>query len=142
MDKAKLNKSDITHAGGIVIRVEDNTHRYLVITAKKNQEHWVFPKGHIESGENHSDTAVREVLEEAGIEARLLEPIDIIRFKTDHQEVITKFYLMAYVADREKSEEREQRWLSYKEALEILTFEDAKELLSLAERRLHHLYIA
>ena len=31
--------------------------------------HWAFPKGHVEKGETEEQTAVREVLEETGIDA-------------------------------------------------------------------------
>jgi diadenosine hexaphosphate hydrolase (ATP-forming) len=31
---------------------------------------WVFPKGHIEPGESKTQTAEREVAEEAGVQAR------------------------------------------------------------------------
>lgn len=35
---------------------------------------WVFPKGHVEAGESKVDTAVREVEEEAGVQAIALDP--------------------------------------------------------------------
>jgi len=35
---------------------------------------WVFPKGHVEPGESKVDTAVREVEEEAGVQAVALDP--------------------------------------------------------------------
>jgi diadenosine hexaphosphate hydrolase (ATP-forming) len=140
-NKAELQKSDITHAGGIVVRMIDNAPRYLVITAKKNTEHCLFPKGHIESGEGHGEAAIREVLEETGVEASLKEPIGTSQFQKNDQKITVEYYLMEYVANRKEPEEREQQWFSYEETLGILTFEDSKELLRLAECRLPHLDI-
>ena len=62
--------SDVAEAGGIVVRSDDGgTPQFLVVTAKDNPTHWIFPMGHIEHGESAEDAAVREVLEETGIEA-------------------------------------------------------------------------
>ncbi len=138
MTKATPYNPEITHAGGIVVRLEQEIIKYLVITAKKNPKHWVLPKGHIESGERIEETALREVLEETGIKARLLSPLNILQFNTGNKIVTAKFYLMAYVEDTKQSEERTLRWCSYDEALSILTFPDTKELLRLAKRKLRH----
>ena len=54
----------LTHAGGVVYRMTaDGKPEYLLVTASKNREQWVLPKGHIEYGENPRETAVREVRE-------------------------------------------------------------------------------
>ncbi len=49
-------------AGGLVLNNKDEIlmiHRF---------EHWDFPKGHVEKGEVIEDCAIREVMEETGIE--------------------------------------------------------------------------
>jgi diadenosine hexaphosphate hydrolase (ATP-forming) len=51
-------------AGGIVFNREG---RLLLIRHRDGS--WVFPKGHIDEGENALQTAIREVEEEAGITA-------------------------------------------------------------------------
>ena len=71
----QIFKSDFTHGGGLVARFDKNKISYLIITAKDNPDHWVFPKGHIENGENEEATAEREVMEETGIEAKTIEPV-------------------------------------------------------------------
>ena len=40
-----------THAGGIVVRLDDGVARFLLVTARRQPGQWVFPKGHIEPGE-------------------------------------------------------------------------------------------
>ena len=56
-------------AGGVVINAAG---RVLMIRHKNGT--WVFPKGHIEPGESKTQTAEREVQEEAGVEANVLDP--------------------------------------------------------------------
>ncbi len=56
-------------AGGVVI---NGAGRVLMIRHKNGT--WVFPKGHIEPGESKTQTAEREVAEEAGVAASILDP--------------------------------------------------------------------
>jgi len=56
-------------AGGVVI---NETGDVLLIRHRNGS--WVFPKGHIESGESKVDAAVREVEEEAGVQATVVDP--------------------------------------------------------------------
>lgn len=44
----------------------------LLIRHRKGE--WVFPKGHIEPGEDPVETAIREVAEEAGVQAECPRP--------------------------------------------------------------------
>ena len=43
---------------------------------------WDFPKGKVESGEGDMEAAVREVLEETGVECRITDPIPFSVFHT------------------------------------------------------------
>lgn len=45
-----------------------------VLLIRHRNGSWVFPKGHIEPGESKVDTAVREVEEEAGVQASVSDP--------------------------------------------------------------------
>jgi diadenosine hexaphosphate hydrolase (ATP-forming) len=56
-------------AGGVVINDEGQ-----VLLIRHRNGTWVFPKGHVEPGESKVDTAVREVEEEAGVQAVALDP--------------------------------------------------------------------
>ena len=58
-------------SGAIVFR--NNTplngpSRLEVLLVRYGQHHWGFPKGQMEAGETEEQTAIREVLEETGIE--------------------------------------------------------------------------
>jgi mutator protein MutT len=127
--------TDFTHAGGIVCRQDDGDFRYLIVTAKENPDHWVFPKGHIEAGETPEMAAVREVSEETGIHAKILEPLGTLRFQIPQEEVIVQVFLMEYIADLGRSENRQKRWCTYLQGLELLSFSDTRKLLEVAHQR-------
>ena len=59
----------IEGAGGVAF---DPGGRVLVIRQRNGS--WVFPKGHLDPGEDHLAAALREVEEEAGIDARCAHP--------------------------------------------------------------------
>ena len=58
---------EATSCGGVVI------YRGKILTLYKSYKHkyegWVLPKGTVEEGEDYKDTALREVREEAGVNA-------------------------------------------------------------------------
>ena len=59
-------------AGAIVVRNGKAGPRILLVTARRNPNNWIFPKGHVESGETLKAAAVREAREEAGIEGKVV----------------------------------------------------------------------
>jgi 8-oxo-dGTP pyrophosphatase MutT (NUDIX family) len=124
--------ADFTHAGGIVFRYDGDCPCYLVITAKKNPNHWVLPKGHIDPGETLAEAALREVQEETGVRARIIKPIGVSRIQTASSTILMLFYLMEYLGEIGKKENRQQRWCSYDEGMGLLSFQNARNLLTKA----------
>ena len=43
----------------------------LLLIKNQNGGHWSFPKGHVEGTETEEETAVREIMEETGIQVAL-----------------------------------------------------------------------
>ena len=72
---------------------------------------------------------MREVLEETGIEAKIVKPAGSIRFHTNEEDVAVNYYLMEYIGKRGKGEKRQKRWRTFEEALDLLTFSDSQALL-------------
>jgi len=123
-------------AGFIVYK--DNPREFLMLHYVKN--HWDFPKGHIEKGENEIKAALRELKEETGI-----DKIDIMPFfkevseyyfrdetKLNHKTVV--FYIgKAHGSEVTISDEHTgYAWLSFEKALDQMTYRNSKELLKKA----------
>ena len=62
---------EATSCGGVVI------YRNKILLLYKNYKNkydgWVLPKGTVEEGETHEETALREVLEESGAKAEIVQ---------------------------------------------------------------------
>src|SRR5581483_4984440 len=58
-------------SGGIVF----NNEGQVLITQNSSSLNWGFPKGRVDPGENPKDAALREVKEEGGIEAEIIEKV-------------------------------------------------------------------
>ena len=126
--------------GAVVFRNDANEKKFLLIRNKRSA-HWGFPKGHIEPGENNEQTAIREVLEETGINIRVLpnfkkcseytiqgrieKSVSIFLAETDDVE---------YTIQPEEIEEC--GWFSYYDALKTLNYDNDKRILEQAKQYL------
>lgn len=108
------------------MRHRDGLPELLVVTARRNREHWVLPKGHLEPGEDPAAAAVREVREESGVIAEVRAPLDdtVIELGGEHQRV--RWFLMEASDQTDADELREVVWLDPPAALARLSFPDAR----------------
>jgi 8-oxo-dGTP pyrophosphatase MutT (NUDIX family) len=65
-------------AGGVVVRRMRG--RPFVAVVRVRDDVLALPKGHPDAGESAADAAWREVREETGLEAELVEKLDDIRY--------------------------------------------------------------
>lgn len=127
---------DVSAAGGVVLRREDGSARVAVIHRPKYED-WSLPKGKLEEGEGFEEAALREVEEETGFTARTLKELPPITYLDRKGRTKLVRYWLMEVLDGEFSprEEVDQlRWLTEREATDLLTYDHDRELVSGAMR--------
>lgn len=126
-------RQNVTHAGGVVYRQNNGIPEILLVTAKNDKSRWVLPKGHVEPGEDERDTAVREVLEEAGIQGEMQSKIgEVAGFKSFYKPIRTSFYLVKHIATTTAGEGREILWLPLEAAIEKASRAEQRKILRMA----------
>jgi ADP-ribose pyrophosphatase YjhB (NUDIX family) len=131
-----------TSAGGVVYRRAPEGTFFLLI--RDPYENWGLPKGHLERGETAQDAALREVAEETGIDRLELRgelgTIDwYFREGVDLIHKYCHFFLMETDAEETQPQLEEGisacLWLPLEDALRTLTYDNAREVLETAGRR-------
>lgn len=128
----------IKSCGFVVFKRIDNANYYLLIQSVNGDVG--FPKGHMESGENEIQTAHRELKEETNVEVLLQDGFRIqIEYKMPNINDAIKqsvYYLGKCIKDDivvQEKEVKEASFISYEKAIELLTFNETKEILKQAE---------
>src|SRR5258708_6083038 len=85
-------------AGGIVF----NNQGQVLVTQHSQNKHWSFPKGLIDPGQTTEEAALREVREEGGIVAEIIDKVGYSKYVyTFNNEKIFKvvtYFLMKYIS--------------------------------------------
>lgn len=115
---------------GCIILKDDK----ILLVYEKNANYWGFPKGHIEEGETEIQTALREIKEEVGLDVKIDETkrYTLNYIIDDEIDKTSVFYIARPINTNIKKQESEiesVKWCNYHKAIEILTFENSKELL-------------
>lgn len=130
--KSKTRKA----CGAVVYRKRFGRVRFLLIH-QIDGSFWGFPKGHVVKGESERETAFREVLEETGLRVRFkrgfCERIHYLTQSSRKKEVV--FFLSQVQGQTVRigeSEVDDYRWVTYRQALDLLPFENLRLLLEKA----------
>lgn len=121
-----------THAGGVVYRVRDGVPQFLLVTARRQTDQWVYPKGHVKQGERCEEAAVREVEEEAGVRATVAAPLEDVHIRVGDEDQVIRYFLMHADEDGKAREGRRSAWLPAAEAVRRLSFAEARRSLEKA----------
>lgn len=123
--------------GAVVFRKENGNIKFLLIRNRRSA-HWGFPKGHIEPGETKEETAIREVLEETGLNVRILP--DFVKhseytIQGKIEKSVSIFLAETDQIDYSLQEEEieECGWFSFDESIKILNYENDKIILNEAK---------
>ena len=118
--------------------VFDHRRRYLLIH-HAGGNHWDHPKGHADPGEAHRDTALREIREEAQINAEIIDGFntEVGWILPNGRPKTVVYYLARRTGDcNQEGPEGEilgKTWLSYTQAREKITYDAGKDVLDRAE---------
>lgn len=122
-------------AGGIVF----NDKGEVLITKHSQNHHWGFPKGWIEEGQSIEEAAIREVREEGGVEAKIIDKVGHTKYmytlKGEKIFKVVTYFLMKYISGDPKDHDWEMEdagWFTTEEALKTLDFSRDKDLLKKA----------
>jgi 8-oxo-dGTP pyrophosphatase MutT (NUDIX family) len=140
--EGKVATMDQISAGGVAFRWEGAEPEVAIVQVKPKLR-WQLPKGIVDEGESPQEAAVREVREEAGVDAGIIKLIETIEYwyrsvkygKPVRFHKFVHFYLMQYksgdVADHDHEVE-EARWVTMDEALEMLDFKSERDVVEKA----------
>jgi len=122
-------------AGGVVVqRLVDRIQVALVGSSQR--ETWYLPKGGLDKGETIEQAAVREVVEETGLDVRVVRPVRAIYYwfnargtrvhKTVH------YFLMEATGggfSQRDTENDRAAWFDLAEALSLMTYENEADVV-------------
>ena len=122
-------------AGAVLYTMDGDTIKYVLVTERSG--HCGFPKGHIERGEDKKTTALREILEETGVEATLvgdfLRDVEYTMGMRARKRVTYFLAEYAPVSTLVKGKDiKGVALLPFNEAYEALTHENSKAILKSA----------
>jgi 8-oxo-dGTP diphosphatase len=132
----------LVSSGGVLYRLHNDEIQVCLI-AKKGMKVWALPRGRVEPGETSEQTALREVREETGFKAKILEEIDQIHFrfysKIDDEFIhrIVHFYLMSWENIKPEKRDKEvdtAQWYQIDNGIQILKYDNEKEVLKKAKK--------
>ena len=130
-------------AGGLVVR-RMRGRPYIAAVRVKDGSVLALPKGHIEPGESGAETAIREVREETGVDSRMVEKLDDIRYWYTRGGArvlkVVSFFLLRYrsgsVRDYQREEVDSAEWVPLEEAPDRLAYAGERDMARAALSKL------
>jgi len=142
MQSVKRRTRNEHSSGGAVIAMRDGA-AHVALIATRNKTRWGLPKGAVTTGETSEAAALREVLEETGLHARIVKPLDTIEYYFRAGDALIQktvdFYLMDYVGgelEPQLSEVDAVEWVELSAALRRASFDSERKLLEMVQQEL------
>ena len=130
-------------AGGLVVR-NMRGRPFLAVVKVKGGEVMALPKGHIEKGERAAEAAGREVREETGLDAELVEKLDDVKYwyvrEGERIFKVVSFFLFRYrggsLRDYQRAEVDGAEWIALEDAPRLLAYRGEREMAKAALSKL------
>lgn len=130
-------------AGGVV--VNDRGEAIVIVPTRRaasGAKVLALPKGHPDGDESAADAALREVREETGVEAELVDRLGEVKYwyQRDGQRVakVVAFFLLRYVSGSLEDHDHEveaARWMPLERAAEELSYAGERDMAARAAAR-------
>lgn len=134
---SRTNPDVPQQAAAIAVRRKGETFEVCLIRNKQSRI-WGIPKGLVDPGDTHEDTALNEAWEEAGLRGRLIgASLGTYRYEKWNTTFAVAVYLMQVLeqdAEWQESRFRQRRWASFAEAASLLVDHPVRPLLDRASR--------
>ena len=129
-------------AGIVLFRKEESKKLFLLLHYPSG--HWDFVKGKMEKGESTHQTAIREAKEETGItDITFIENFEEwIEYNFKHQGELVQKKVVFFLAETKTKEIKISHehsgyiWMDYNSSMEKTTFDNAKTVLTKAQKLL------
>jgi 8-oxo-dGTP pyrophosphatase MutT (NUDIX family) len=129
-------------AGGVVVR---DRHCIVIVPTRRAADGTrvlALPKGHPDGQETPADAALREVREETGVDAEIVEKLGDVRYwyMRGGRRIakVVSFYLLEYTAgelDDHDHEVEDARWIPLERAARELTYPGERDMAARALSR-------
>ena len=135
-------------AGGVLVKsIRGRPMVAAIRPGGKPEGVWALPKGNLDPGERPEQTALREVLEETGVEGRLVEKLGDVKYTYTRRGGVRVFKIVSFyllragrgrigeIEERMRIEVAEARWLPLDEAPQLLAYGGEREMVEKARAR-------
>lgn len=131
-------------AGGVVVNADQEV--VVIVPTRRAADGsrvLALPKGHPDGAESAAEAALREVREEAGVEAEVVGSLGEVRYwyQRGGRRIakVVEFFLLRYVSgnvDDHDHEVEHARWIPATEAVDTLTYAGERDMVREALSRL------
>ena len=138
---AKVN--ELRSAGGVIYRASQGD-MMVALIATKGGSVWGLPKGQVERNEEPLEAALREVVEETGLQGECVADLGQIEYwfrdsasKVLHHKFV-RYFLLRYVGgdvSQHGWEVYEARWFPIDEAVKRISYDNERKVLLRAKAR-------
>lgn len=123
---------EIIRAAGALLWQHSGSDLKIAVVHRDRYDDWTLPKGKLKKSETWQEAALREVKEETGYEARILDFAGAVAYETKGKPKVVRYWHM--LAQGEPSEELDSEvdtvlWLTIDKAIKQLQYPLEKALL-------------